>query len=149
MNFIDFLLAGVTGLGFAKGLRRGLAEELYRIINMGFGLITGLGLFKISGNIAGALPGVEDGNASALGFLGSFGAAVAIITLIKSKIKNLLEAKLKNPHARTLGGIIGGGKAAIAGLAALCAATLSDISFLEKITSGSAVGSLIEKLIGG
>jgi|GEM_PF-2960409 len=149
MNFIDLLLVALAGVGFAKGRRRGLADELYRMINMGFGFITGIGLFKFAGNIAGALPGIEGGNASALGFLGSFGGAVVVIRLLKSKIKDVLEAKLKNPNARMLGGILGGGKAAIAGLAGISAATLSDVGFLNNLTSGSAIGSLLQKLIGG
>ncbi len=137
MNGFDGATAAVMAYGAWRGMRRGVAQEAYRMVRMLVALAAGCGLYGLVARGIGQLAG---GTSGAGGFLVAFGGAYALVRAAKRRFLAWVEARTSS-WARWSGGAAG----AVRGLAAMLAAgavlNVSPFAALKDgVLGGSAVG---------
>jgi len=149
MNFIDLLGAGVMGLGFWRGRKRGAGLELYRLINLGIPLIAGCGLFKLVSKVLTFIPGLNPDNAGLPGFLLVIGGAFFLMRAGRKKLRATLQDKFDDSGGSLAGGFIGLARSGILVLGVITGLVLSKANFLGKVlTEDSFLGRIISALAG-
>ncbi|WFB37755.1 CvpA family protein [Kiritimatiellota bacterium B12222] len=144
IQWIDVLLLLPVAAGFKKGLKRGPAEEAWKAFNTFGATLLGTGTFLLFQNHFTQWAH-STGLGSITSFLAGFGGSFAILRIVKKKVKQLLETKLKD-RARWIGGLLGALRMAAWSLAGLTASILSPIS--ESVEAHSQLAKALASLIG-
>lgn len=107
MNAVDLVSGAYVVYGALRGLKRGLADEAYRLIRVGVALVAGCGLYDWLSQGLESLLNLAPGISDTTGFIATFAGAFAALRLGRRKLTEWIRAKA-GPRVEALGGSVAG-----------------------------------------
>lgn len=108
VNLVDLIVLVYLGYGAWRGRRRGLPRELPRLLSGLIVAITGCGLLRWSGRLAGAIS-QKAGIATGLtGFIGVAIAAFVLWRLFRVRLREWVARRWPDPHLQRRAGLVAG-----------------------------------------
>lgn len=111
MNAIDLIAVVYTGISVARGRRRGLADESYRLLRMGVAFGAGCGLYGLVSGALGHLLSLAPAVSGPVGFAGTVGGAWLLLRALKKRLTVWIAARFA--PQQEVGGMIAGGLRAL------------------------------------
>jgi len=143
MNAVDIISLVYVGLGYLMGRKRGLAKEVYRMINMAIVALTGVGLSKWIGKLLSVIPGVSGENSGMLGFVVVVVGTLVLLRVIRRKLRAALAIKFGERAGPVAGAVaaVRYGLVVITVIAGMILAPLGSIS--KPVEKGSFIGRTV------
>ena len=140
MNMVDGLVAAYVAFGANRGRRRGLAEEVYRLLRVSLAMVAGCGLYSLVGDLVGKVLSLGADISGPVGFVGSMLGAWSLLRLLKARLVDW--GSLRFHSFIEVGGAIAGGlRALVLALAAMLTAHLAGRSaFMADSVLGKVIG---------
>ncbi|MEM6336358.1 MAG: CvpA family protein [Bacteroidota bacterium] len=113
MNYLDFLIVCIVGLGVLLGVRKGGVKEAAGILGTVFAFVMAMQLMKPVGIIIAASLGLSATVAPVMGFVVVFLAVTLGVGLLARLVESVLGAIKLGFLNTALGGVFGGLKAAL------------------------------------
>lgn len=124
MNVIDLLSAAYIGISAARGRKRGLADESYRLLRLGVAFGAGCGLYGLVSGAIESLLSLAPTVSGPVGFAGTVGGAWMLLRGLKQKLTAWVAVRFA-PHQAVGGMIAGGLRALLMALSALATGILA------------------------
>ena len=148
MNGFDLL--AVIGLGWSarRGYRRGLSEELFRLLRLGLALLAGTGLYHgVAGGLAAITP-LSEGLSQSIGFAGSTVGVWLLLSRLRRLLRRTVEDRVAAGWAQTGGAILATAKSLLAIVGIVATAYVgSGLPFREAIAENSWIGHAISRVL--
>jgi hypothetical protein len=94
VNPVDIVSVVYTAYGTVRGLRRGLAAEAYRLIQVAIPLVAGCGLYPLVSKTLEACASLGPHVSAPVSFLGTAGGTLWIVHALRRRLRAWLEARL-------------------------------------------------------
>lgn len=107
MSIVDLISAAYVAYGAARGKKRGLADEAYRLLRVGVSFAAGCGLYGLVSDLLKQVLSMGSDVSGPVGFAATMGGAWALLRFAKQKLTAWITARFA-PHA-ALGGAVAGG----------------------------------------
>jgi uncharacterized membrane protein required for colicin V production len=121
MSALDAITLGYMGIAAVRGARRGVGDEVFRLVRVGTALLAGCGLYETVSNALDAVFGSASAVSDTTGFIASFGGAYLLIRMARRQLVAWVAARVSG-FARTVGGALAGALRAGVVVAALMTA---------------------------
>ena len=107
MNLIDLGAVAYTGFSAARGRRRGLADESYRLLRLGVAFGAGCGLFSLVHGLVAKVLSLDHTQSGPLVFVGTVGGTWLLLRSLKKKFTAWVATRFAAHQA--IGGLVAGG----------------------------------------
>lgn len=150
MSIPDILSLAYMGYGAVRGLKRGLAREVSRLVQIGGAFIAGCGLYDVVGNLLDAVLPLGRGFAGLVAFVATGGGVWALIYRFRRLLESWLTARLAKAQ-QAIGGLIAGvSRAIVIVAAAFSAANLSPVQQVRTaVVEKSFIGRALQHVLPG
>ena len=145
MSIVDLTACLMVLLGFLRGFKTKIEDQLYRLIRIGFPMITGCGLFGFVKKVLGFVPGLDAEHTGFFGFMGVI--AISFLALRKGtkKLRSYFAERFGDQPMAGLSAVVGGVRCIVLVVSILFGLALSPA---RSVVEGSFLGKLILMMVG-
>ena len=142
MSPVDLIAAAYVAYGAARGRKRGLADESYRLLRVGLSFVAGCGLYGLVSGFLKQVLSVGADVSGPVGFVATMAGAWALLRLVRQRLTAWIGTRFSR-HAAVGGAVAGALRTLIWVLALVSAFHLAGSApGREQISEQSLVGRI-------
>lgn len=142
MNAVDLVAAAYVAYGAARGRRRGLADEAYRLLRVGVSFAAGCGLYGLVSDLLKKALALGADVSGPLAFVATMAGAWSLLRFLRKWLMAWIAARFA-PHAAVGGAVAGGIRTLVWTLALVSAFHLAGSApGREQVSERSLVGRI-------